>query len=121
MTAPRGGRGGDRVRRVLAQLLSEELRDPRIGFVTLTDVKLSSDRRHAVAFVTILGEEQPGASLETLNRAAPFLRKMLAQRAGMRHTPALKFVTDEVVESGSRLERLFVQMREEWSQREEEP
>ena len=121
MTAPRGGRGGDRVRRVLAQLLSEELRDPRIGFVTLTDVKLSSDRRHAVAFVTILGGEQPGASLETLNRAAPFLRKMLAQRAGMRHTPALKFVTDEVVESGSRLERLFAQMREEWSHREQEP
>lgn len=121
MTAPRGGRGGDRVRRALAQLIGEELRDPRIGFVTLTDVKLSPDRRHAVAFVTILGEEQPGPSLEALNHAAPYLRKMLARRTGMRYTPELKFVTDELVQSGSRLERLFGKMREEWSEREEEP
>jgi len=113
-------RATDRVRRILAQLIGKQLRDPRIGFVTLTDVKLSPDRRHALAFVTVMDRERQEASLDALNHAAPFLRRMLAQRVGLRFTPELKFVADDVVESGHRLERIFDEMREEWRQQQED-
>jgi ribosome-binding factor A len=116
----RHGRSKDRVHRILARLIGEHLRDPRVGFVTLTDVKLSQDRRSALAFVTVMEPERREASLDALNHAAPFLRKMLAQRAGLRYTPVLKFLTDDVVESGNRLEQLFHEMREEWGPEQEE-
>ena len=120
MTSHHGNRIADRVRRILAQLIGEELRDPRVGFVTLTDLKLSPDRSQAVAFVTVMDRERGEASLAALNHAAPFLRRMLARRAGMRFTPALKFVIDDVVDKGFRLERIFDEMRGEWSREEEE-
>ncbi len=120
MTSRHGQRATDRVRRILAQLIGEELRDPRVGFVTLTEVKLSPDRRHAVAFVTVMDRERQETSLHALNHAAPFLRRMLARRAGLRFTPELKFLADDVVESGFRLERIFDEMREEWRRGEEE-
>ncbi len=120
MTSRHGQRATDRVRRILAQLIGEELRDPRVGFVTLTEVKLSPDRSRAVAFVTIMDRERREASLDALNHAAPFLRRMLARRAGLRFTPELKFLADDVVESGFRLEQIFDEMREEWRRGEEE-
>ncbi len=120
MIGRHGNRVTDRVRRILAQLIGEQLRDPRVGFVTLTEVKLSPDRRQALAFVTVMDRERQEASLDALNHAAPFLRRMLAQRAGLRFTPELKFVADDVVESGQRLERIFDGMREEWRNEPEE-
>ena len=120
MTSRHAHRATDRVRRILAQLIGEELRDPRVGFVTLTDVKLSSDRRHALAFVTVMDRKRQEASLDALNHAAPFLRRMLARRAGLRFTPELKFLADDVVESGVRLERIFDEMRENWAHGPEE-
>ena len=120
MTSRHAHRTTDRVRRILAQLIGEELRDPRVGFVTLTDVKLSPDRRHALAFVTVMDRERQEASLRALNHAAPFLRRMLARRAGLRFTPELKFLADDVVESGVRLERIFDEMREKWAHGPEE-
>ena len=120
MTGRHGHRATDRVRRILAQLIGEELRDPRVGFVTLTEVKLSPDRRRALAFVTVMDRAREAASLDALNHAAPFLRRMLARRAGLRFTPELKFLADDVVESGFRLERIFDGMREEWRRGEED-
>ena len=114
MTSHHGNRVADRVRRILARIIGEDLNDPRVGLVTLTDVKLSTDKKHALGFVTIMGIDEPGAALEALNRAAPFLRRKLAQRAGLRFTPELKFVEDELIESGQRLERLFDEMRQGW-------
>jgi ribosome-binding factor A len=110
-------RVADRVRRVLAEVIRNELRDPRIGFVTLTDVKLSSDLQHAVAYVTILGGEAGDESLRVLNRSIPFLRRTLAHRAGLRHTPRLRFVADDAVERGTRLERILEQLRAERRER----
>ncbi len=104
----------DRLRRVLAETIQNDLRDPRVGFVTLTDVKLSPDMRYAVAYVTVLGTEEREESLAALNHAVPFLRRVLARRAGLRHTPQLRFVTDEAVERGTRLEQLFEEFRAEW-------
>jgi ribosome-binding factor A len=114
-------RAVDRVRRVLAETIQNELRDPRLGFVTLTDVKLSPDLRYAVGYVTVLAQETRDDSLRALNHAVPFLRRALARRAGLRHTPRLRFVTDEIVERGARLEQIFEQLRAEWPERADEP
>ena len=84
MNGSRADRVADRIRRVLASLIQEELRDPRIGFVTLTDVRLSPDLRNARAFVTVMGQKELQPTLDALNHAVPFLRRSMARRAGLR-------------------------------------
>jgi ribosome-binding factor A len=106
------------VRRVLAEAMQNDLRDPRVRLVTLTDVKLSPDGHYAVGYVTMPLNEDPEEPLKALNRAAPFLRRTLARKAGLRHTPQLRFLTDDVVERGSRLEQIFQELR---SERPDEP
>lgn len=125
MTGSRADRVADVVRRTLAQLLREELRDPRVGFVTLTGVKLSPDLRHALVFVTVLDRDDREGSLRALNRAVPFLRRSLARRGGLRFTPQLRFLYDDGVESGQRVEGILSRIREErsaeeWSAAEQE-
>jgi len=106
-------RVADRVRRVLAEVLRHELRDPRVGFVTVTGVELSPDLHYAVAYVTVMGHEPEQESIRILNRAVPFLRREVARRAGLRHTPELRFVEDAALERGLRLERIFDELRSE--------
>jgi len=107
VTGHRAERVADRVRRELARLIHEELRDPRIGFVTLTDVDLSPDLRHARVFVTVMGDENRDATLEALNHAVPFLRRSLARKASLRFTPQLRFFRDGGEESGQRVETIL--------------
>jgi len=107
VTGHRAERVADRVRRELARLIHEELRDPRIGFVTLTDVDLSSDLRHARVFVTVMGEESRDATLEALNHAVPFLRRSLARKASLKFTPQLRFFRDGGEESGQRVDTIL--------------
>jgi ribosome-binding factor A len=95
----------DRVREVLAAAIREDLRDPRIGFVTVTDVSLSPDLRHARVWVSVL--ENPELSLRALNHAASFLRGRLAREAGLRQTPDLRFEIDRSVYGGFRIERIL--------------
>jgi len=105
-------RVADRIRRVLAEILRGELRDPRAGFVTITGVDLSADRRHARVYVTVLGES--GAqSLRALEHATPFLRRALAGRVGLRFTPQLTFVLDPGEEAGQRVDRILDRLRQE--------
>jgi ribosome-binding factor A len=104
----------DLIRQILARLVREEVRDPRVGFVTLTEVRVSPDLRHARVFVSKLGD--PGdraASVAALNRAAPFLRRALASEARVRRTPEIQFVEDTVPESGARLNHLLDEIRED--------
>lgn len=112
MSGHRADRVADLVRRALARLL-REVRDPRVGFVTLTEVKLSPDLRHAVAFVTVMDARQRDETLFALNRATPFLRRSLAREAGLRVTPDLRFVGDDAVEGGQRLEDILDRVRRE--------
>jgi ribosome-binding factor A len=105
----------DRILRILTTALREDVRDPAIGFVTLTDVRLAPDLSQATVFVTSLEESSAARKkiLDGLVRAAPFLRRQLAQRGNLRRTPQLRFEFDRVAESGARLEKLFSEMREE--------
>ena len=108
MNDARSARIADQIQRELAELVRLEVRDPRVGLVTLTGVELSRDQSHAKVFFTVLG---PGAeaaeALEGLQRAAGFLRTGLARRLTTRKVPELHFVHDESVERGMRLSRLI--------------
>jgi ribosome-binding factor A len=112
MSAHRSERVGDLIRQLLARLIREELRDPRIGFLTLTDVKLTRDLRFARVYVTVLGQQDSRGTLEALNHATPFLRRALARQAGLRFTPELRFYLDEVAESGQRVDSLLRELRD---------
>jgi ribosome-binding factor A len=108
MPAARGARIADQIQRELAEIIRLEVRDPRVGLVTLTGVELSRDQSHAKVFFTTLGPESAAEEAgEGLQRAAGFLRSELAHRLTTRKVPELHFHFDESVERGVRLSRLI--------------
>jgi ribosome-binding factor A len=96
------------VRAVLSDAIATDLKDPRVGFVTVTGVKTSPDLRHARVYVSVLGDEQTReASLEGLRSAHGFLQGALASQLKLKHTPTLAFEYDESVDRGMRISRLL--------------
>ena len=104
----RTSRIADQIQREVAELIRTEVRDPRVGLVTLTGVELSRDQSHAKVFFTVLG---PATAIEEaqegLDRAAGFLRSQLSHRLSTRKVPELHFAYDESVERGMRLSKLI--------------
>ena len=104
----RSARIADQIQRSLADVIRLELRDPRVGLVTLTGVELSRDQSHAKVFFTVLGAPSDIANaLEGLQRASGFLRSQLAHELTTRKVPELHFAYDESVERGMRLSRMI--------------
>ena len=97
----------DLIQRELSDLLRREVRDPRVGMVTLTAVDVSPDLSHAKVFFTILEKEKQDETTHALQRTAGFLRSQLAQRMKMYSTPELRFAYDESIERGDHLSRLI--------------
>ena len=110
-----GGGHGHRVDRIAEQIREEvgqivgyELQDERIGFATVTDVRVTPDLVTARVFVSVLGEpEQRQASLAALTRAAAFVRRQLAPRLRTKRVPEIVFVLDDLLERGNRIEKLL--------------
>ena len=101
-------RVADQIQRELSDLLRTELKDPRVGMITLTGVEVSPDLAYAKVFFTALGDAQALARTEAgLQRAAGFLRTHLARRVKLRVTPELRFLHDVSVERGVRLSKLI--------------
>lgn len=98
---------GDLIQRELSELLQRELRDPRVGMITITGVDVSPDFSHAKVFFTTLDPAHLKDANEGLRRAAGFLRSQLAKRIKLYTTPELRFEYDESVERGERLSRLI--------------
>ena len=98
---------GDLIQREVSDLIRLELRDPRVGMITITSVDVSPDITHAKIFFTMLDREKLPETLEGLSRSAGFLRAQLAKRIKMYTTPELRFVYDESVERGDLLSRLI--------------
>jgi ribosome-binding factor A len=108
MSASRRARIADQIQRSLAELIRLELRDPRVGMVTLTGVEMSRDQSHAKVFFTALGPESAAREAqEGLQRASGFLRSGLAHSLSTRSVPELHFTYDESVARGVRLSRLI--------------
>ena len=101
-------RVADQIQRELSDLLRTELKDPRVGMITLTGVEVSPDLGHAKVFFTTLGDAESLARTEAgLARAAGFLRSELGHRLRLRVTPEVRFVHDPSVERGARLSKLI--------------
>ncbi len=101
-------RVADQIQRELSELLRQEVKDPRIGMITLTDVQVSPDLAHARVYFTTLEEgEARRQTLQGLRRAAGFLRSELGARIKTHIAPELRFEFDESVERGAKLSRLI--------------
>ena len=98
---------GDQIQRELSDIIHRELRDPRVGLITLTSVNVSSDCAYATVYFTCLDNEHVPSAKVGLKRATGFLRTQLGKRVKLWTTPELKFVYDESVERGDRLSRLI--------------
>jgi ribosome-binding factor A len=110
MRSGRMRRVDEAVRAVLSEAIATRLRDPRVGFVTVTAVKTSSDLRHARVYVSVLGNEVTReASLEGLRSAHGFLQGLLATELRLKHTPTLTFTYDESIERGMRITQMLEQ------------
>jgi ribosome-binding factor A len=108
MGAGRMRRVDEAVRAVLSNAITSDLKDPRVGFVTVTGVKTSSDLRHAVVYVSVLGDEPTRAeSIEGLRSAHGFLQRRVASELTLRHTPTLTFEYDPSVDRGMRISELL--------------
>ena len=101
-------RVNEAVREVLSARLIEGLKDPRIGFVTVTSVDTSPDLRHARVYVSVLGsEEEREATMTGLGAAHGVLQASIAQELRMKRTPTLQFVYDESIDRGMRITELL--------------
>jgi ribosome-binding factor A len=108
MSVERMRRVDEAVREVLSDVLTHEVKDPRVGFVTVTDVKTSPDLSHARVYVSVLGDaEAVQSSLEGLQSAQGFLQGRVGGELRLKHTPALSFFHDDTAERAQRLERLM--------------
>mgnify|MGYP002785527924 CR=1 FL=1 len=104
----RPDRVADQIRGELAMMLSREVHDPGIGFVTLTRVHISPDLQQARVLYTVLGDDAARrSSAKALERAAPFLRRQLGQRLRLKRAPELRFFYDESVAGQDRIEQLL--------------
>ena len=95
------------LRRELAQLIQLEVKDPGVGFVSLSDVEVSRDLAHAKVFITVFESDKADSSLKALKRAAGYLRRRLGQKMRIRSVPELHFFHDSSVETGQRMDSLI--------------
>jgi ribosome-binding factor A len=97
----------------ISLMISRNMKDRRIGFVTVTGVQISPDLRHAKVFVSLMGsEDEKKESLATLNHATGWVRHELGQRIRMKFSPEIVFLTDTSQEYGERIDRLIDEIRE---------
>jgi ribosome-binding factor A len=112
MSAGRVRRVSDRIKVIVAEMLERRIKDVRLGFVTITDVRVTGDTQHASVFYTVLGDEdQRLASAAALESAKGLIRSEVGKQLGMRHTPTLEFIHDAVPETAAHIEELLAQVR----------
>ena len=104
----RPDRVGDQIRAEVAELLSRELQDPGLGFVTVTRVHVTADLQIARIYYTTMGDDRARRrTAEALQRARPFIRRSIGSRLRLRRVPEMEFIFDESIEQHERLERLI--------------
>ena len=113
MTEHRAERLGELIKEEFGMILQRDLKDPRVGFVSVTAVEVSNDYSHVKVFVSVLGDEQTKHSaMEGLESAKGFIRAELGKRIRMRLTPELHIIPDHSMEQGSRIFELLDKIKE---------
>lgn len=108
----RVGRVREEIKKEASDIIRNKLKDPRVGFVTVTDVEVSGDLRHVKVFVSVYGDaSEKQKTMEALHRAVGFVRTELGQRIRLRHTPEIQFSFDESIERGARIFELLGEVR----------
>ncbi|MEJ7629076.1 MAG: 30S ribosome-binding factor RbfA [Nocardioidaceae bacterium] len=112
MSTGRVRRVADRIQVVVAEMLERRIKDVRLGFVTITDVRVTGDTQHASIFFTVLGDEtQRAESVAAIESAKGLMRSEVARQLGMRHAPTLEFILDALPESAAHIEELLNEAR----------
>ena len=109
----RSQRVSDLIREEIADIIMNKVKDPRLGFVTVTGAKITEDLKIATVYISILKEEEKETTLEMLNLAKGFIRAELAKRVRMKFIPSLTFRIDESLEYGVRIEKLLREIKKE--------
>ncbi|WP_066173119.1 30S ribosome-binding factor RbfA [Bacillus marinisedimentorum] len=108
MSNVRANRVAEQMKKELGDIIGRKLKDPRVGFVTVTDVEVSGDLQQAKVFISVLGdEEKKRETLNGLAKAKGFIRSEIGQRIRLRKTPELFFEFDESIDYGNRIETLL--------------
>jgi len=103
----RSERVAGQIRRELAQLIQQEIKDPAVGFISLSDVEVTRDLAHAKVFITVFESDKAESTLTALKHAAGYLRHRLGQEMRIRSVPELHFHHDASVETGQRMDSLI--------------
>ena len=116
MSSPRVRKIADRIQVIVAEMLERRIKDPRLGFVTVTDVRVTGDTQQATIFYTVLGvdgaeEEALAATAAALESAKGLLRSEVGKQLGMRHVPSLTFVSDALPETARHLDEVLAKAR----------
>lgn len=108
------------IKQEVGQMLLRDLKDPRLGFVTVTDVAVTGDLQQATIYVSLFGkEEEKAASWEALRRAKGFIRRELGSRLQLRLTPDIEFALDTSIDYGNRIEAVLKQIRQDGEEKHE--
>ena len=97
----------------ISYILMTEVKDSNVRFVTITDVDITNDLSYAKVYFTVLKDEYLDVTLKALNKASSFIRGKLADRVDMRHTPELKFIFDESIKYGEKIEKIIEEINNE--------
>ncbi len=112
MTSPRVRKVADRIQVIVAEMLERRIKDPRLGFATITDVRVTGDTQHASIFYTVLGEdEQLAATAVALESAKGLIRSEVGKQLGMRHVPTLEFIHDALPDTARHIDELLSKAR----------
>jgi ribosome-binding factor A len=112
MAGPRNAKVGDRIKVIVAQMLERRVKDPRLGFVTITDVRMTGDGQQASVFYTVMGDEQQrNDTAAALRSATGLIRSEVGKQLGTRITPSITFFLDSVPETAKEIEELLAKVK----------
>lgn len=110
----RANRVAEQMKKELSDIISRRLKDPRVGFVTVTDVQVTGDLQQAKVYITVLGDEDTKQeTLTALEKAKGFIRSEIGSRIRLRKTPEIFFEFDESIEYGNRIEKLISELKKD--------
>lgn len=114
MSQLRANRVAEEIKKIIGEIISQKLKDPRVGFVTITDVEVTGDLQQAKIFLTVLGDNkaEEEETLAGLEKAKGFIRSEIGKHIRLRKTPEIIFEIDRAIETGNRIERLIYELNQ---------